>query len=125
MKIAVPVTNDDQIDGHFGHCEFYSVFTISEKNEISDVNTIPAVEGCGCKSNIAGTLAEEGVTVMLAGGIGAAFQSFAKPMACDRSLGPTNTASMPSTFAIADAFATPSGVSIMAISAIPSLLRLV
>ena len=70
MKIAVPVTNDDQIDGHFGHCEFYSVFTISEANEISDVSTIPAVEGCGCKSNIAGTLAEGGVSVMLAGGIG-------------------------------------------------------
>jgi predicted Fe-Mo cluster-binding NifX family protein len=70
MKIAVPVTRNNQIDDHFGHCEFYSVFTISEKNEITEVKTIPSVQGCGCKSNIAHTLAEDGVTVMLAGGIG-------------------------------------------------------
>jgi len=70
MKIAVPVTSNNQVDDHFGHCEFYSVFTISEKNEIIHVNTIPSVQGCGCKSNIAGTLAADGVTIMLAGGIG-------------------------------------------------------
>jgi predicted Fe-Mo cluster-binding NifX family protein len=70
MKIAVPVTRNNQIDDHFGHCEFYSVFTISENNEITGVMTIPAIEGCGCKSNIAATLAESDVTVMLAGGIG-------------------------------------------------------
>ncbi len=34
MKIAVPVTKENQIDSHFGHCESYSVFTISENNEI-------------------------------------------------------------------------------------------
>jgi predicted Fe-Mo cluster-binding NifX family protein len=70
MKIAVPVTRNHQIDDHFGHCEFYSVFSISEKNEITGVKTIPSVQGCGCKSNIAGTLAEDGVSIMLAGGIG-------------------------------------------------------
>jgi len=32
MKIAVPVTKNNQIDDHFGHCEFYNVFTISENN---------------------------------------------------------------------------------------------
>ncbi len=69
MKIAVPVTQGNQIDGHFGHCEFYSVFQISEKGEINDVKTIRA-DGCGCKSDIAGVLAEQGVTIMLAGGIG-------------------------------------------------------
>jgi predicted Fe-Mo cluster-binding NifX family protein len=70
MKIAVPVTSNNQIDDHFGHCEFYSVFTISTDNKITDVTTIPSVEGCGCKSNIAVTLAENEVTIMLAGGIG-------------------------------------------------------
>jgi predicted Fe-Mo cluster-binding NifX family protein len=70
MKIAVPVSNNNQVDSHFGHCEFYSVFTVSDKNEIVDVQTIESVQGCGCKSNIAGVLAEQGVTVMLAGGIG-------------------------------------------------------
>lgn len=71
MKIAVPVTRNNQIDEHFGHCEFYSVFTISEQNEIAKTETIPSVQGCGCKSNRANTLAENGVRVMLAGGIGA------------------------------------------------------
>jgi len=70
MKIAVPVTKENQIDGHFGHCESYGVFTISEKNEISDVKKVGSPEGCGCKSDIASVLATDGVTVMLAGGIG-------------------------------------------------------
>ena len=70
MKIAVPVTNSRQIDGHFGHCEFYNVFTISENKEIVDVQKMESPQGCGCKSNIASVLAEAGVTVMLAGGIG-------------------------------------------------------
>ena len=70
MKIAVPVTSNNQVDGHFGHCEYYSIFTISATNEITHVNTIPSVQGCGCKSNIASVLAADGVTMMLAGGIG-------------------------------------------------------
>lgn len=70
MKIAVPVTNENQIDGHFGHCESYGVFTISDQNEISDIKRVESPQGCGCKSNIASVLASDGVTVMLAGGIG-------------------------------------------------------
>lgn len=70
MKIAIPVTAENHIDDHFGHCEFYGVYTISESNEITDVQTIKSEQGCGCKSNIAGVLAEQGVSVMLAGGIG-------------------------------------------------------
>jgi len=70
MKIAVPVTNNNQIDDHFGHCEFYRVYTISETNEIVGEKIIKSVEGCGCKSNIASVLAADGVSIMLAGGIG-------------------------------------------------------
>jgi len=70
MKIAVPITAENQIDGHFGHCDSYGVFTISEKNEISDMKKFGSPEGCGCKSDIASVLAADGVTVMLAGGIG-------------------------------------------------------
>jgi predicted Fe-Mo cluster-binding NifX family protein len=70
MKIAVPVKPNNQIDDHFGHCEFYNVFNISQEGKIADVQTIPSFQGCGCKSNIAGVLASDGVTVMLAGGIG-------------------------------------------------------
>nr|WP_320118607.1 NifB/NifX family molybdenum-iron cluster-binding protein [uncultured Marinifilum sp.] len=70
MKIAVPVTSSNQIDGHFGHCEFYNIYTISEDNEIVDAQRMDSPQGCGCKSNIASVLAEAGVNVMLAGGIG-------------------------------------------------------
>lgn len=70
MKIAVPVTNNNQVDSHFGHCEFFNVFTISDTNEIVDIQIIKSVEGCGCKSSIANVLASEGVSIMLAGGIG-------------------------------------------------------
>jgi predicted Fe-Mo cluster-binding NifX family protein len=70
MKIAVPVTTDNQIDSHFGHCDSYGVYTISEKNEITDFKTVKSPEGCGCKSDIASVLASDGVEVMLAGGIG-------------------------------------------------------
>lgn len=70
MKIAVPVTSTNQIDSHFGHCEFYSIYNISDEGRIVEINTIPAFQGCGCKSNIAGVLAADGVKIMLAGGIG-------------------------------------------------------
>jgi len=70
MKIAIPITKSNQIDDHFGHCEFYGVYTISDNNEIVDVQSIKSEQGCGCKSNIASVLADAGVTVMLAGGIG-------------------------------------------------------
>jgi predicted Fe-Mo cluster-binding NifX family protein len=70
MKIAVPVTNEGQIDSHFGHCKSYHVFTISDKNEITEFKKVESPQGCGCKSDIASVLASDGVTVMLAGGIG-------------------------------------------------------
>jgi predicted Fe-Mo cluster-binding NifX family protein len=70
MKIALPTTKDNLIDGHFGHCEFYSIYTISDNNEIVNIQTLEAPCTCGCKSNIASTLANMGVTIMLAGGMG-------------------------------------------------------
>lgn len=70
MKIAVPVTAEQHVDDHFGHCEYYGVYSVNEDNQIAGVEIIPSEQGCGCKSNIAGVLANQGVTVMLAGGIG-------------------------------------------------------
>jgi predicted Fe-Mo cluster-binding NifX family protein len=70
MKIAVPVTKENQIDSHFGHCESYNVFSISDNKEITSVKNVESPQGCGCKSDIASVLASEGVTIMLAGGIG-------------------------------------------------------
>lgn len=70
MKIAVPVGSVNEVDSHFGHCESYGVYNISDKNEIIAINRIQSPEGCGCKSDIASVLAADGVTIMLAGGIG-------------------------------------------------------
>ena len=70
MKIAVPVTTDNQIDGHFGHCESYGVFTISDSKEITEIRSVESPAGCGCSSDIGSTLSTDGVTLMLAGGIG-------------------------------------------------------
>lgn len=69
MKIALP-SAQNQIDAHFGHCEYFTVFTISDKNEIIAEEKIASAEGCGCKSNIAQTLAKQGVKLMLAGNMG-------------------------------------------------------
>ena len=69
MKIALPSCKN-QVDEHFGHCESFAVFTIDGKNRISSEETITPPAGCGCKSNIALTLAQMGVKYMLAGNIG-------------------------------------------------------
>jgi predicted Fe-Mo cluster-binding NifX family protein len=68
MKIAVP-TVGDQIDQHFGHCEKYSVFTIEDKAIVAE-EYMDSPAGCGCKSNMASKLAESGVKILIAGGIG-------------------------------------------------------
>ena len=68
MKIAIP-TRGNLVDGHFGHCEMYSVFTIND-NKIIDTEILPSPVGCGCKSNIASVLYEKGVSIMLAGNMG-------------------------------------------------------
>jgi predicted Fe-Mo cluster-binding NifX family protein len=70
MKIAVPVTKENLIDSHFGHCESYGVFTISDTKEITEIKSVESPQGCGCKSDIAAVLAADGVSIMLAGGIG-------------------------------------------------------
>ncbi len=68
MKIAIPSIGD-QVDQHFGHCEKYTVFTI-EGQAITNEEHLPSPAGCGCKSNMAATLAGIGVKVLIAGGIG-------------------------------------------------------
>jgi predicted Fe-Mo cluster-binding NifX family protein len=69
MKIAVP-TRDFYVDEHFGHCEFYSIYSISADNKIEKEELMKSPQGCGCKSDIAFTLAEMGVDTMLAGNMG-------------------------------------------------------
>ena len=69
MKIAIP-TRGNVVDGHFGHCEAYTIFSIDENKQINGSEILPSPQGCGCKSNIASVLKEMGVTVMLAGNMG-------------------------------------------------------
>lgn len=70
MKIALP-THQNLIDSHFGHCEYFTVFTVDDNSkEIITQETIASPAGCGCKSNIASILSDMGVTVMLAGNMG-------------------------------------------------------
>lgn len=68
MKIALP-TQNNAVDGHFGHCEYYTIYTI-ENNSIVNKELMPSPQGCGCKSNIAGVLKQQGVSIMLAGNMG-------------------------------------------------------
>lgn len=68
MKIAVP-SRDGEVDGHFGHCSYFSVFTV-EDGKITAEDKVESPETCGCKSGIAGELARGGVTKLLAGNIG-------------------------------------------------------
>ncbi|HPI92839.1 MAG TPA: NifB/NifX family molybdenum-iron cluster-binding protein [Deltaproteobacteria bacterium] len=70
MKIALP-SRGDMVDGHFGHCEHFTVVTVDDQNKIVNQEIVQPPVGCGCKSNIVGTLAGMGVTVMLAGNMGA------------------------------------------------------
>ena len=69
-KIAIPITEDNKIEDHFGQCKYYEIHTFSEANEIVDVTLLESDGKCGCKSNIVSVLVKEGVTFMLAGNIG-------------------------------------------------------
>jgi len=69
MKIALP-SYQNQIDEHFGHCEYFTVFTIDDQKKILSEEKISSPAGCGCKSDIASILAQMGVRYMLAGNMG-------------------------------------------------------
>lgn len=69
MKIALP-TDGRMIDAHFGHCAEFTIFTLDESKAIISEDTVTPPAGCGCKTSIIPTLAEMGVTVMLAGNMG-------------------------------------------------------
>jgi predicted Fe-Mo cluster-binding NifX family protein len=69
MKIAIS-TNETIVSDHFGHCEAYTMFSIDEKGKIVNTEILTAAGDCGCKSNIAETLRENGVKVLLTGNMG-------------------------------------------------------
>ena len=72
--IAVPSANDSgleaPVDAHFGHCAFYTLVSV-QNGAIADVKVIPNIphaEG-GCLAPVE-TLAQHGVNLMVAGGMG-------------------------------------------------------
>lgn len=70
MKIALP-SRQNLIDSHFGHCEYFTVFTVDQdRREIISEEIVESPAGCGCKSNIAHVLAAMDVKFMLAGNMG-------------------------------------------------------
>ena len=69
MKIAVP-TRENQVDDHFGHCQYYTIFTVSDDKKVIKKESLASPQGCGCKSEIATTLKDLDVSVMLAGNMG-------------------------------------------------------
>jgi predicted Fe-Mo cluster-binding NifX family protein len=69
MKVAIP-SHSGKVDDHFGHCEYFQVFTTNNSKEIIHEELLASPNGCGCKSNIVEKLSEIGVKVMLAGNIG-------------------------------------------------------
>lgn len=69
IKLAVPTRGND-VDDHFGHCEYYTIFTVDAEDNIVKTEVLPSPQGCGCKSNIGSILKEVGVSVMLAGNMG-------------------------------------------------------
>ena len=56
MKIALP-SRQNKVDEHFGHCEYFTVFTVNDNKEIMSEETVASPTSCGCKSNVAQTLA--------------------------------------------------------------------
>ncbi len=70
MKIAIP-TRGSRVDEHFGHCETYTIVSVDDRNRITGSEKLPSPQGCGCKSDIAAILKQNGVSVMLAGNMGA------------------------------------------------------
>lgn len=74
MKIAIPSKEQDGahvVDAHFGHCQFFTILTVNDQTRQIEVeeHMVPPSE-CGCKSNLAPTLAANGVSVLLAGNMG-------------------------------------------------------
>lgn len=71
MKKIVLPARDGRIDDHFGHCEYYVIYTVDEDGSITEREEMASPQGCGCKSGVAAEFEKKGVTVMLAGNMGA------------------------------------------------------
>jgi len=68
MKYAIPVSGG-MVSPHFGHCEHFALFDVEEQSkEITKKEAVPSPEHQ--PGFLPGWLAEKGVSVVLAGGMG-------------------------------------------------------
>ena len=73
-RIAVPSAHpgglDAQIGAHFGHCDLYTIIDVQggAVTEVSTLPNVPHVQG-GCMAPV-NHLAQNGVTTLIAGGMG-------------------------------------------------------
>lgn len=65
--IAVPVDNNGELDGHFGHCKAFAVYHTENQSIVTEENLIPPPHEPGLLPR---WLAGHGVTDILAGGMG-------------------------------------------------------
>ena len=66
-KIAVPVDANGILDAHFGHCKFFAVLDVIGSNIVSEAKLTPPPHEPGVLPR---WIAEQGVTDVLAGGMG-------------------------------------------------------
>lgn len=66
-KIAVPTDNNGMLDGHFGHCRFFTIIDVNNGEIISEEKVVPPPHEPGLLPK---WLAEKNVTDILAGGMG-------------------------------------------------------
>lgn len=66
-KIAIPVDENGILDGHFGHCKYFALITVNEQEIVSEEMVAPPPHEPGLLPK---WLAGEGVTDVLAGGMG-------------------------------------------------------
>jgi predicted Fe-Mo cluster-binding NifX family protein len=66
-KIAVPVDGNGVLDSHFGHCQFFEIFETNDNKIVSQLKVTPPPHEPGVLPK---WLVKEGVTDVIAGGIG-------------------------------------------------------
>lgn len=69
MKVAIP-TVGTRVDEHFGHARAFTVFTLSDAQEVVEIETFLPPSGCGCQSTVGLTMQAKGVSTLLVGNIG-------------------------------------------------------
>lgn len=69
IKLAVP-TCAGEVDEHFGLCESFTIYSINADKAVVGQERFNPPPANGCKSALIPTLAEMGVTVLIAGSMG-------------------------------------------------------